>query len=608
MSIYVGNKRKFAAPGNVPFTELPINSSNIQPHQLRLQQASKPQGSDLQQQPLPAHTRQKKKPRVAFGRRVGATGPRKTQDSDLPADSQGGQNPSEAPPAVSNQGVSKGSADGRKASAGQPRRLAIASRRGGQGQVHAHPSANRLQAILEASQADATHPSKQAGQCNMPQGSPRMPQPGNMPAIAGLVTQAMPMGQENNKGREHVAQAIVDMPGQATYNHQAYADEGPPTHTVNRTPTSDDLTVDADYVADPEIRMPSADTVSVPEAQGHHLKTTGSLPGAVRMSVADTGLQQQYEDLVVDLAAQQQQQQAQMPVRRSRLWEQQTVIHASMPDGLCGTSEKRIQATSSQATPSQVPTAAASPSEMSATSELPTVSVGELISLPDDPFQQKLPQHLVDAAHDTLQQQLPQQLTMSDASLMQSKLPGQLVTPGNQSGREATPQSASPLPSRVMIQSHSQLQPAQMTTQAFNAHSSLSMHVSGSAQLDHAQHVESAERQTADVVVSSNQGSRDGLSGNQPEQGTANGQDAAQQASSSSRLLRVSLAEWLADAVASRLWSACKKAKLGDAPYEAHADQQDQQAAISPEMLGKPGIFVPVLSASAITLSGWPRM
>jgi len=63
-----GTKRKFAAPANAPFAELPISSDNVQAQQPRSQQqVSKLQGPDAQQQQALATTGQKKKPRVEEG-------------------------------------------------------------------------------------------------------------------------------------------------------------------------------------------------------------------------------------------------------------------------------------------------------------------------------------------------------------------------------------------------------------------------------------------------------------------------------------------------------------------------------------------------------------
>ena len=608
--VFPGTKRKFAAPFAAPFTELSLNAQPLLP---KTQQAGKPLGPNSQQQnppqPPPANTRQKKKPCVAFGRRVGSTLPRQTLDDDPSGGSQQGQQlplaERAAPSAMGSQAL-QSTADGSKPSAHRLQPLVDASRAlpspqpAAPAAKHAAPLADRHQARVYDSQALAAQrpgqPQALVPTCTQQKAS-GMAQVKNMTATAAHDTHASlvqaSLSASDHQGDETAKQAISarvpEALWQAPYNHQAYADELLPSGTDLPTAACEAPPVSTAAAAPAiSISHPGLQPVSCPQARSLRARDSGCFPGA---SAADTGLQQQYDDLLLDLAAQQQQQ-AQLPgVRHSRVWQMQQqpgsgtpVENVGLPcDNVSGTSKDPVQALLS-------PVLSASPSQATVTGAMAAEAAA---SLPEDPFQQQLPQHLLHAAQACFHQQLPQQL-MQD---------------GTESRPESTPQSARASPPVVALQQTAQAQSAQTphatllaSSQASDAQVSdaqsagvmqqpppgsspaaaqtaVTIHTATSSSHGNHTHTLSGAHDQLRATTSSSTSSKAVPKGSSSQQLADTGHNNGQQ-SAGTGLLRASLAEWLADAVASRLWSAFQigKPKSAEAAHESAADAQDTKS------------------------------
>ena len=602
-----GTKCKFAAPLAAPFTELSLNTQPLLP---KAQQAGKPLGPDSQQQTPPqappANSRQKKKPCVAFGRRVGSTLPRRTLDDDPSGSSQEGQQlpvaEGPAPSAMGSQG-SQGTAESSKPYAHRLQPLVDASRALPSPQPavpaaqHAVPPADRHQAPVYDSQAFAA---QRPGQPQavvhtyMQQKVSALPRVEKTTATAAHETDASLVQASLSTSEHHgdktlrqaTSAATPEAMWQAPYNHQAYADELLPSSTDPSTAACETSSFSAAAaVPATSFSHPSLQPVPCPQALSVQARDNGCFPGS---SAADTGLQQQYDDLLLDLAAQQQQQ-AQLPgVRHSRVWQMQQQPGSGTPvenvrlpcDNGSGTPKDPVQALLS-------PVLSASPSQASVTGAMAAEAAA---SLPEDPFQQQLPQHLLHAAQACFHQQPPQQL-MQDST---------------ESRPESTPQSARASPPVVALQQTAQAQSAQTphatllaSSQASDAQVSgaqsagvmqqappgsspaaaqtaVTIHTATSSSHGNHTHTLSGAHDQLRATTSSSTSSKAVPKGSSSKQLADTGHNSGQQ-SAGTGLLRASLAEWLADAVASRLWSAFQigKPKSAEAAHESAGDAQD---------------------------------
>lgn len=597
-----GTKRKFAAPHAAPFTELSLNTQSLLP---KAQQAGKPLAPSSQQQippqPLPANTRQKKKPRVAFGRRVGSTLPRRTLDDDPSGGPQEGQQlhltEGAAPSAMGHQAL-QSTTEGSKPSAHRLQPLVDASqalpspRPAVPAAKHAAPPTDRHQAHVYDSQAVAAQcpgqPQVVVHTCT--QNVSGLGRDENMTATALRETDASlvqaSLSTSDHHGdkptRQVTSAEVPEATWQAPYNHQAYADELLPSSTDVPIAACETSPVSA---ADPgptiSFLNPGLQPVPCPQAESVQARDNGCFPGA---AAANTGLQQQYDDLLLDLAAQQQQQ-AQLPgLRNSRVWQMQQhpgactpVEHAVLSyNGPSGTPKDPVQALLS-------PVLSVSPSQASITGETAAEAAA---SLPEDPFHQQLPQHLLHPARACLHPQLPHQL----------------MRVGAESRPQSTPQSARASPPDVALQQTAQAQSAHMSHaalpapgQASDAHMSgaqsagvmqgptlgsspaaaqtaVTTHAATSSSGGNHTHTLPGAHDQLRTAASGTNSCKAVPEGSPSQQLTDNGHDDGQQ-SAGTGLLRASLAEWLADAVATRLWSAFQhsKSESAEAAHAAHA-------------------------------------
>lgn len=598
---FPGTKRKFVAPLAVPFTEVSLNTQPLLP---KAQQAGKPPGPNSQQQtppqPPPANPRQKKKPRVAFGRRVGSTLPKRTLDDDPSGGSQEGQQlplaEGPAPSAMGSQAL-QGTAEGSKPSAHRLQLLVDASRALPSPQPaakHAAPAADRQQAPVYDSQAVGA---QRPGQPQAVLSISMQPKVSGMARVectkaaaapetdAGLVLASLSTIDHlgDKPARQATSAKAPEASWQAPYNHQAYADKLLPSSTDIPTavPEASPVSVAAAAPAT-SLSHTGLQPVSCSQAQSVQARDNGCFPGS---SAADTGLQQQYDDLVLDLAAQQQQQ-AQLPgVRHSRVWQMQQQPGTGTPignpalpcNGPSGTPKDHVQALLS-------PVLSASPSQASVTGETAAEAAA---SLPEDPFRQQLPQHLLHAAQACNHQQPSQQL-MHD---------------GAESRPQSTPQSARASPPAVALQQMAQAQSAPMSyatllasgqasdAQVSDAQSAgvlqwptpgsspaaaqtaVTTHTPSSGSPGNCTRTLAGAQDQLGATASSTTSSKAVLKGNSSQQLADTRHDDGQQ-SAGTGLLRASLAEWLADAVASRLWSAFQNSKPESAAAKHEANAQ----------------------------------
>ncbi len=572
---FPGTKRKFAAPLAAPFTELSLNTQPLLP---KAQQANKPLGPSSQQQappqPPPANPRQKKKPRVAFGRRVGSTLPRRTLDDDPSGGTQEGQQlplaEGPAPSAMGSQAL-QGTAEGSKPSAHRLQPLVDASRALPSPQPAA-PAAKHAASLADKHQAHVYESQAFAAQ-----------RPGQTQAVVPIYMQQKVSGLATVKNTTAAAEATW----QAPYNHQAYADELLPSGTDVPTGACETSPVSAAAAAPAtSFSHPGPLPVSCHQAQSMQARDNGCFPGA---AAAGTGLQQQYDDLLLDLAAQQQQQ-AQLPgVRHSRVWQVQQQPETRTPienqalpcNGPSGTPKDPVQALLS-------PILSASPSQASVTGGMAAEAAA---SLPEDPFQQQLPQPLLHPAQACDHQQLPQQLMQG----------------GAESRPQSTPRSARASPPAVALQQTAQAQSAPLShatlpalgqasdAQVSDAQSAgvmqwptpgssptaaqtaVTTHTATSSSHGNHTHTLAGAHDQLRAAANSSTGSKAVPKGNSPQQLADAGHDDGQQ-SAGTGLLRASLAEWLADAVASRLWSAFQNGKPESAEAAHEAGAQDTKS------------------------------
>ncbi len=602
---FPGTKRKFAAPFAAPFTELSVNTQPLLP---KAQQAGKPLGPNSQQQtppqPPPANARQKKKPRVAFGRRV-------TLDDDPSGSSQEGQQlplaEGAAPSAMGSQAL-QGTAEGSKPCAHRLQPLVDASRAlpspqpAAPAAKHAVPPADRHQAHVYDSQAAAAQrpgqPQAVVHTCTQQKVS-GMAQVENMTATAARETDASlvqaSLSTSDHHGDKPARQAtsakVPEATWQAPYNHHAYADELLPSSTDVPTAACETSPVNvADAAPATSFSHPGLQPASCSQAQSMQAMDNGCFPGA---AAADTGLQQQYDDLLMDLAAQQQQQ-AQLPgVRHSRVWQMQQQPGTGTPIdnlrlpcvGPSGIIKDPVQALLS-------PVLSVSPSQASVTGE---TAAEAAVSLPEDPFQQQLQQHLLHPAQACFHQQLPQQLMRDDA----------------ESGPQSTPQSARASPPAVALQQTAQPQSAQMShirllasgqasdaqvsdaqpagvlqwptpgSSPAAAQTAVTTHTATSSSGGNHTHTLAGAHDQLRATASSSTSSKAVPKGSPSQQLADTRHDDGQQ-SAGTGLLRASLAEWLADAVASRLWSAFHRGEPKHAEAAHEADAQDNKSPESP--------------------------
>lgn len=506
LSNCTGTKRKFTAPANAPLTELSLNTSHAPAQPPKARHTGKPQVPKpqlpTQPQPQAAGTRLNKR------HRVGATVTRRTCDSD-------------SGPPVQDRRQLPSAVGALPTVMGNP----LLSRRTAGGQL---PAAHRLQPLVDASEAlhssqpfvqaakVAQHADRRRATLQAPQAvgaqhrveSQAAKQPGRQDRIAsryavghqqeGTAQVAVPnsftlrqvsIGEQ--QGEEVTEQAdartVSDKAWHLPYNHEAYADDSILADTAICAAVSDASSVKAGD-ANPMVSAsdPTFKPESGQEAQNRQDGGNGDLPGAGTLSAADKGLQQQYDNLVVDLAAQQ----SQLPgVRHSRLWETQLQSQASGPFPQLAAEPLDTLQQHASVLLGQEPLV--SPSQASVTGE----TVAEVAAaLPEDPFHQQLPQHCLPPAHELSHGRLPQSAE------------GQL-------------------------------------SKAASANSCSSNAVEASCLQELA-------------------GSRQDPGGQAPDTG----------------LLKASLAEWLADAVASRLWSAFQKGKAEGAVVAHETDLQQSAA------------------------------
>ena len=396
---------------------------------------------------------------------------------------------------------------------------------------------------------------------------------------------------------------------QVPYNHAVYADEGFQRPAAGSTAVHAALhaaTDAASAATNADGRKPAA----VSAAPGYHFPATSECPDA-RMS--NVGLQRQYDTLLTDLAAQQQQHRhhSQLPaMRRSRLLDQQasaesateidhgTQVVSSSANASGGTSYiQSVQAGALRAD------ASTSPMTVNATSS--AYPATQVVELPDDPFQQQLPQHLQDLnqlpeqlpKHLHELDQLPQQLLqhLQDLDQHPEQVPQHLHGPSQpqqwkpeQASETSQLHNANPQDPAAHQQLLMQTAPVSSAHPTYSAASAAVAHQSSMSQ----QHQAAAQGQLTPVAELPYSGAESALSS--PAASSAvpgavlqasamkdpvdrathrahNSQgipgDAKQPLDK--KLLRASLAEWLADAVASKLWSAFEKQRQAAAPVGA---------------------------------------
>ena len=502
-----GTKRKFAAPANAPLTELSLNTSHAPALPPKAQHTGKLQVPKPQlqphSQPQAASTRLNKR------HRVGTTVTRRTCDSD------------KGPP-VQDRRQLPSAVGALPIALGNP----LLSRRTAGGQL---PAAHRLQPLVDASEAlHSSQPfvqvAKVAQRAEEPQATLQAPhaavaqhrvrsQAAKQSAKQDRITSrcAVRNGQTEGTAQAEVpisftlrqvstgdqqdnavtlqagARSVSDTAWRLPYNHEAYADDSTLADIAIHTAGSDaSLFKASDASPMVSASIPTAEPESRQEAQKRQTGSTGDLPGAGTLLAADKGLQQQYDNLVVDLAAQQ----SQLPgVRHSRLWETQLQPQASGPLPQLAVEPLDTLQRHAPVLLGQEPSV--SPGQTPVTGE----TVAQLAAaLPEDPFHQQLPQHCMQPARELSHERLPQSAE------------GQV-------------------------------------SKAANTNSSSSNAVEASCLQELA-------------------GSRQDNGGQPPDTG----------------LLKASLAEWLADAVASRLWSAFQKGKAEGAVVAHETDLQQSAA------------------------------
>ena len=620
-----------------PFAELPISDANVQPLQPSRQQSGNQKQPDAQQAP-PASTRQKKKPRVAFGRRVGVAQSRKLQHTNPAADPP--QEPKEA---------------ATDPNAGALERLATGSAAAG-----SHTSASRLQAIVQVSRAISVSPRHAAAAGTKSHGRQAQTTAAQYAVLPAEPAQHIrqPIGQPTQHGRQHIGQPAQDigrhiMPsaqdqqaaplaggrllhgstalataqgqdseaaearteGAATeesvwqipYNHAEYADKD------FLHPSAGNAAVHAAHhaasgVASAMTTLDGCQPATVLPTARQGLSATSEHPDVASRS--DVGLQAQYDTLQTDLAAQQQQQQSHFPATQlSRLWDQQNPA-ASRTEATHGVQSGSTSAPISgwtstiQCVQPEACTADASTSPMTATAMGGAYAASQVVVLPEDPFHQQLPQHL----HELIQlpHQLPEQLPEQLPQQLPRRLPEQLhkhSQPQHSSGPSllhngslqelaasqpklmqpaSVPSAAPPLAQQPsMPQQHEALAEGQLRLKAELPHTATEPALSSPA---------ASLALPSDVLPASAMEDPADRAIHQAPHSDSHG-TAANNAKQPrhKKLLRASLAEWLTDAVASKLWLAFEKQRQAAAPVGAPG---------SPSTL--PGRFFPVCNAADI--------
>ena len=642
LSVYgAGTKRKFAAPATVPLAELPIKDANIQPGRPQAGKLTHPSIQQQQQQGPAANTRQKKKPRVAFGRRVGTTVNRRAQESDTAADS-----------LEANQTVSTGD------EAANLQSSSVVTGR--------NKSASRLAAIVQASEAISCRSAQAQAEGAKPSGNSAQEAleqavAGHSQAAAAVASQALesvPNLAKRQGGQAEAAQAQPEVARsehptwQAPYNHAAYADDSfhsPPSiskamHAALPGATSQPTAATAFHSFNPSAML------HVPQVPSQ----ASDLPSGIRMSAADLQLQQQYDALLTDFATQQQQQSQLPAVRHSRFEElhqppavakpSKCVVHAipssaaSLDKAQAVTSSAASlgRALSMKAVQAEPSRADASTSPLAGEQISAAYPASQVVVLPDDPFQQQLPQHLRELSqhpdqllqHAGEQSQHPQQkpellsgLSSLSYQLMQQlseegELPQQqlqLPVATKQLQQYLMDQTQLPLPQFGLLSELSQLrlkpQPAaslslagsqpelQQPVASFTTVPAQDLLAPALAQITTQQQQYQPQNQLqlqpellqSDVVSAlPRPGSSAPLQAaasasaiqdtvNNQEAGDSHSRDVDARLAAHTKLLRASLAEWLADAVASKLWSALEQRRLASNPAEA----QDQEVSDS---------------------------
>lgn len=376
------------------------------------------------------------------------------------------------------------------------------------------------------------------------------------------------------------AQTRLEGPGteedawQIPYNQAEYADEVflPPEASHAAMHTAHHA---ASGVASARTILDGCQPAAVLPAPGYRLSTTAECLDVAR---SDVGLQAQYDTLLIDLAAQQQQQQqSHFPsTQLSRLWDQQhpaAIATAASLGPQSGSASANVSGCTStvQCVQPEAFTADASTSPMTGTGTRGAYPASQVVVLPEDPFHQQLPQHLHELIKvpEDLSEQLPEQLPEHLHRRSQPQLSSGLSQLHHGSPQEwaasqpklvqpaSVSSTAYPLPQQPsMPQQHlaeDQLRlkaelPLTGTESAWSppiASSALPSVVLPASAME-----DPADRASHQVPDSDSHGTA---------------ADNAQQPRHK-KLLRASLAEWLADAVASKLWVALDKQRQAAAP------------------------------------------
>ena len=411
--------------------------------------------------------------------------------------------------------------------------------------------------------------------------------PACVQSAAGL---ALAQGQQIEGAQGHLEGAATEDAWQIPYNHTVYADEGLHHPSASSTAVHTVLDVGTTPRTTPDGCTPAA----VSTAPGYQFPATCESPDVARMS--NVGLQKQYDTLLTDLAAQQQQQHLQLPaMRRSRLLDQhppaasatevdpgtQAVSSSSSTHVSDGTSiAQSVQAEAARAD--------ASTSPMTATARSGTYPASQMVVLPDDPFNQQLPQHLQDLNQipeqvpkhllelDQLLQQLPQEQSWPQQwKLEHASEPSQLhnASPQNPAASQPLYVQTASVSSAQVTQHVPSVASAQQPSMSQQLQASAEGQFRPVAELPHSgaesalsSAVASSAIPGTDLQASAMEDPADSASHQaQDSQGTPG--DAQQPPDK--RLLRASLAEWLADAVASKLWSAFEKQRQAAASVGA---------------------------------------
>ena len=610
-----------------PFAELPISDANVQPLQPSRQQPSNQKQPDAQQQAPAGSTRQKKKPRVAFGRRVvGVAQSRRPQDTDPAADPP--QEPKQAATdpnagALQTPPISSAAAAGSHTSASRleaivqasraipisPRHASVAGTKphGRQAQtaaaqyatLPAEPAQHTGQHIVPSAQHIRQHvgqPAQDIGQhiSLSAQDQQAAPRAGGR-LLHGSTAVTTAEGQEGTAAQARPEGAATEEEGawQIPYNHAEYADEDflhPPATDVMHT---------AQHAASQPATAPTTldgcQPAAVLTAAGQGLSATSEHPDVASRS--DVGLQAQYDTLLTDLAAQQQQQSHFPSTRLSRLWDQQNPAAIAMGASFGLQSAPTLSNVSGCTSANlcvqpEAFTADASTSPMTATATSGAYPASQVVVLPEDPFHQQLPQHL----HELMQ--LPEQLTHRLPEQLPEQLPHQLPEQfpeqlPQQLHRQSQPQHsirpsqlhhsspqalAASQPRLMQIASVPSAAPplAQQPGVPQQHEAPAGDHLRLEAELpltgtESALSSPAASSALPSVVLpaSAIEESDDRASHQAPDSDShGNAADDARQPRHN-KLLRASLAEWLADAVASKLWVAFEKQRQAAAPVGA---------------------------------------